>query len=273
LSEEFRFVQLADFAMKETYPSFVVGPPPPPPTAADLMRDPIGNPDKRVLAAIVKRPAIEAGPESPFRQKGAPDHPRAGSCPPPDASTLSTYDPFKYQPVHDLYDAMERFNAYLAMVSPIDMAALPFNKDVQCCLTRAEQHNAIFYVADYMAKDLTALSATLPLAYLAVRKHDMFPSRAEDTGTTERTLKFVLSNICNKLNTLQEFSLPMCAAILLHHKSKLTTFETWCLFAWAMYGYQNSLRVASSAAAPLSEQHDMSDVKEEEEVDEPVRMR
>ena len=55
------------------------------------------------------------------------------------------------------------------------MAVLKFNKDVQPALTVAEQKNTIFYVADYMAKDFAALNAALPLAYLAVRKHEVLP--------------------------------------------------------------------------------------------------
>ena len=55
-----------------------------------------------------------------------------------------TYDPFTYQPVHDPNDKLEKFNAYLAAVSPLDMAVLPFNKDVQPVFTVAEQKNAIF---------------------------------------------------------------------------------------------------------------------------------
>ena len=90
LSDEHMFVQLADFAVRDTFPSFVISPPPPRPLPAELFRDPVGNRDKRVLARIMKRPPIVAGDDLRFRKKDAPPVEgvyRAGSLPPPDVHT------------------------------------------------------------------------------------------------------------------------------------------------------------------------------------------
>jgi len=101
MQEETRFVLVADMAISDTFESssYDIPAPPPPRSIQQIEQDPVGNPDKRVLAMILRRPALPPlNEEGEFRRSGAPDMEHfavhhAGSLPAPDRATLSSYSP------------------------------------------------------------------------------------------------------------------------------------------------------------------------------------
>jgi hypothetical protein len=56
-----------------------------------------------------------------------------------------------------------------------------------------------FYLTKYLSKNVTELASTLTFLHFAKKRSDHYPSRADDTGTTERSAVHVLQILLNRL--------------------------------------------------------------------------
>jgi hypothetical protein len=96
-----------------------------------------------------------------------------------------------------------------------------------------EQAKAVcFYLLKYITKDSTALENTRVLVHEAVKHVKRHPSRAEDAGTTDRTMKHLLQRIVNSIAGAQEISGQMAATALLKKPSCFASDNFWYAFIW-----------------------------------------
>ena len=74
-----------------------------------------------------------------------------------------------------------------------------------------------------MKKRLESLKAILPLVYSAIQKRKMYPSKAEDAGTSSRNAKYLTQIVLNLLNGASEISDQMAASAVFGYDSFISS--------------------------------------------------
>jgi hypothetical protein len=94
---------------------------------------------------------------------------------------------------------------------------------------------ACYYIVKYITKDGLQLSNVLALCKAAYDRITKFPSKAEDTGTAQRTSQHLLSRLMNSLNGKIEVSSTLATLALLGLPSNYYSHEYfWCRVTSAM---------------------------------------
>ena len=96
---------------------------------------------------------------------------------------------------------------------------------------------AIKYILDYICKFDQSLRSIIPLIYNAQQKILKYPSKAEDTGTKERTSKHLIQRVLNGLGCIEETSGQQASLQHLGGHSRYSTSKSWYVFIWDAVSY------------------------------------
>lgn len=120
-----------------------------------------------------------------------------------------------------------------------NQAALPLGGSVQA-------KSAMQYLVKYLTKDSNPLSGTLSM-FAAARQHvDTHPSRAEDSGTSERTTLYTLQRLLNSITGSMELSATQAAALALGYNAEMSSAAFVTLYATAAVEHVRRLRAPAA---------------------------
>ena len=91
-------------------------------------------------------------------------------------------------------------------------AALGWNTSVNFISATGSAQSAIYYISKYMSKNPTGARSILPLVYSAVSKRKLYPSIAQDAGSSKRNATYLTQIVLNLLNGGDECSDQMAAS-------------------------------------------------------------
>ena len=100
----------------------------------------------------------------------------------------------------------------------------------------SQSNSSVFYVAPYMCKNKASLEACLTVFIRAYEHVKKFPSVADDSGTSERTAKHIVTHVLNTLNIQMEVTDTQAAAALLNFGSEISSDS------FAYYGPYEAMR-------------------------------
>ena len=91
-------------------------------------------------------------------------------------------------------------------------ASLGWNTSVNMIAAPGSAQSAIHYISRYMSKNPTQAKSILPLVYTAVSKRKLYPSKAEDRGSSQRNATHLTQIVLNLLNGGDECADQMAAS-------------------------------------------------------------
>ena len=119
---------------------------------------------------------------------------------------------------------------------------------------------ALFYLVKYMTKDNTALTAALSVLVEAERNVRVFPSVAEDSGTSKRTAQHFLTRVINSLSAKQELADSQAALLLLGQSNQFCSHGTAFMNVWdAMQKADEAAEVTAARGEEEAEEAERAD--------------
>ena len=97
--------------------------------------------------------------------------------------------------------------------------------------------SAIYYISRYMSKDPTRAKSILPLVYTAISKRKLYPSKAEDAGSSQRNATYLTQIILNLLNGGDECADQMAASAVYNLPSFTSSHNFVNLYAVDFINY------------------------------------
>ena len=122
-----------------------------------------------------------------------------------------------------------------------------------------------------MKKRLEGLKAILPLVYSAVRKRKMYPSKAEDQGTSSRNAKHLTQIVLNLLNGASEIADQMAASAVYGYDSFISSHSFTNIYVVDFFKYVKSGGKSLQEDAVMLDQEEIDEDEEnlsDENVDE-----
>ena len=102
-------------------------------------------------------------------------------------------------------------------------AALGWNTSINAVAAPGSAQSAIYYISRYMSKNPTQAKSILPLIYSAVSKRKVYPSKAEDSGSSQRNATYLTQILLNLLNGGEECSDQMAASAVYNLSSSISS--------------------------------------------------
>ena len=100
--------------------------------------------------------------------------------------------------------------------------------------------SAIYYISKYMSKNPTQAKSILPLVYTAVSKRKLYPSKAQNSGTSQRNATYLTQIILNLINGADECSDQMAASAVYNLPSFTSSHNFVNLYAVDFIKYVKS---------------------------------
>jgi hypothetical protein len=122
--------------------------------------------------------------------------------------------------------------SYVVAYSPVITCCVCSNTAMVVLYSAASAEAAVFYQVKYLAKDSTVPTHILSLlldARIHVAQH---PSRAEDTGTDQRTVMHTMTRVINCYNGLSEVSATTATLCLLGGANEVFSHGFWYISPW-----------------------------------------
>jgi len=135
-------------------------------------------------------------------------------------------------------------NCNVVAYNPALTSALGCNTATYPLGNTNQAKSTCFYLIKYITKDATALTNTLSCLLEAKQCIEKYPSRAEDSGSKQRTAIHLITRTPNNLSTKMEVSAAMTSASLLGLPSTISSHDFWYVFIWP-----------AVKAASLAQQH------------------
>ena len=119
-------------------------------------------------------------------------------------------------------------------------AALGWNTSINFVAAPGSAQSAIHYISRYMSKNPTQAKSILPLIYSAVSKRKVYPSKAEDSGSSQRNATYLTQIVLNLLNGGDECSDQMAASAVYNLSSSISSHAFVNLYAVDFINYVKS---------------------------------
>ena len=116
-------------------------------------------------------------------------------------------------------------------------ATFGWNTSINYISTPVSTQSALFYFGNYKRKPINKKFAILPLVTSARKKQMMFPSRAEDQGSSKRNAKYLTQILLNKINGSQEISDQIAASAVNGYDSYISSHYFVNLYSVDLYNY------------------------------------
>ena len=100
--------------------------------------------------------------------------------------------------------------------------------------------SAIHYIARYMTKNPTQAKSILPLVYTAVSKRKLYPSKAKDSGSSQRNATYLTQIVLNLINGGDECADQMAASAVYNIPSFMSSHNFVNLYAVDFIKYVKS---------------------------------
>ena len=120
-------------------------------------------------------------------------------------------------------DAIQGRNGFVVDYSPLLTSLLGCNTNLLFLGAKEQSRGALFYIGPYINKNGVEIIDALPLMVSAQEEVLLFPSVAEDSDTTKRTVQHVLTRTLNKLNSQMEISDTQAAGALMCLSARMTS--------------------------------------------------
>lgn len=137
-----------------------------------------------------------------------------------------------YEQVKAMHDHLEvriaGLNGYVASFNPILSFCAASHNNVSLLGSLGQAKSALFYLIPYQGKNKFQFQDSLSILNSSLNHVDAHPSVADDTGTTKRTVKHVLTRTLNRMHLCMEISDYQIAAALL----ELPSFICSDIFAY-----------------------------------------
>ena len=91
-------------------------------------------------------------------------------------------------------------------------ASLGWNTSCNFITAPGSAQSSIYYISKYMTKNPTQAKSILPLVYSAVSKRKLYPSKAKDSGTSQRNATHLTQIVLNLINGGDECAEQMAAS-------------------------------------------------------------
>ena len=152
------------------------------------------------------------------------------------------FDQFPETTQQQIVRAIVDRNGSVVEYNEVASALLGCNTDADMLGSDSQAKLALCYILMYMTKPPAQLTKTISLILHAREQVALYPSRAQDTGTEERTAMYFLNKVLNDLSGLIEISAQMALACLLGMPSKTCTHEFQLLFIDAALRYTQEIK-------------------------------
>ena len=119
-------------------------------------------------------------------------------------------------------------------------ACLGWNTSVNFIAASGSAQSSIYYISKYMSKNPTQAKSILPLVYSAVSKRKLYPSKAEDSGSSQRNATYLTQIVLNLLNGGDECSDQMAASAVYNLDSFISSHNFVNLYAVDFINYVKS---------------------------------
>ena len=119
-------------------------------------------------------------------------------------------------------------------------ACLGWNTSANFIAAPGSAQSAIYYISKYMSKNPTHAKSVLPLVYSAVSKRKLYPSKAEDTGSSIRSATHLTQIVLNLLNGGDECSDQMAASAVYNLTSSISSHSFVNLYTVDCINYMKS---------------------------------
>ena len=119
-------------------------------------------------------------------------------------------------------------------------AALGWNTSVNFIAAPGSAQSAIYYISRYMSKNPTQAKSILPLVYSAVSKRKIYPSKADDAGSSQRNATYLTQIVLNLLNGGDECSDQMAASAVYNLSSSISSHSFTNLYTVDFINYVKS---------------------------------
>ena len=119
-------------------------------------------------------------------------------------------------------------------------AAIGWNTSVNFIAAPGSAQSAIYYISRYMSKSPTKAKSILPLVYSTVSKRKLYPSKANDTGSTQRNATHLTQIVLNLLNGGDECADQMAASAVYNLSSFTSSHNFVNLYAVDFINYVKS---------------------------------
>ena len=119
-------------------------------------------------------------------------------------------------------------------------ACLGWNTSVNFVAASGSAQSSIYYISRYMSKNPTQAKSILPLVYSAVSKRKLYPSKAEDSGSSQRNATYLTQIILNLLNGGDECADQMAASAVYNLSSSISSHNFVNLYAVDFINYVKS---------------------------------
>ena len=158
-------------------------------------------------------------------------------------------DTNQLQKIYDkISAAIQDRNGLVVDYNPLLTALLGCNTNLLFLGAKEQSRGALFYIGPYINKNGVEIIDALPLMVSAQEEVLLFPSVAEDSDPTKRTVQHVLTRTLNKLNSQMEISDTQAAGALMCLSARMTSES----FSYLDFnGYKNFILDSIDLLLPL----------------------
>jgi len=119
-------------------------------------------------------------------------------------------------------------------------ASLGWNSCVNFVSAPGSAQSAIHYISRYMTKNPTQAKSILPLVYSAVSKRKLYPSKAKDSGSSQRNATYLTQIVLNLINGGDECADQVAASAVYNLPSYMSSHNFVNLYAVDFIKYVKS---------------------------------
>ena len=119
-------------------------------------------------------------------------------------------------------------------------ASLGWNTSVNMIAASGSAQSSIYYISRYMSKNPTHAKSILPLVYTAVSKRKLYPSKAKDSGSSQRNATHLTQIVLNLINGGDECADQMAASAVYNIPSFMSSHNFVNLYAVDFIKYVKS---------------------------------
>lgn len=204
----------------------------------DYTRNPLPEPDSRVLYWATRRPFIEL---SDVDWTDA-----AGQWPTYLRTFVDGMNDFQRAKMHAV---LSQRNCTITEFNATMLAVLSCNIAMEMLGSTSQAQGALNYLSDYVSKGPTDIQHSMILFHEAVKHSMEYKSNAEDAAMPERRGKLVLTRFLNNYFRQHEISAPQVAACIIGVRADMCSVKQVWVFVWSAVQLARSLRVSTVAGA------------------------
>jgi len=142
------------------------------------------------------------------------------------------------------------WNAYISPFNPTLTAVCCCNTNVQYTGPPSQARGAMYYQANYMAKDPHKISSALACMLEAIEHVDRYESVAKDRGSIRRDFCWTIQRLVNNMTSRHEVSSQQAASTCLGYTSSFSSEAFWFTFPRSSEDFLNSQGFVTTETIP-----------------------